>query len=236
LTRHSKTQQEEHYAKSLLEFLQIETQLISIPEPLDTVFNYNGQVVGIEVSTLIRTEENQHIQEIKEHQTVSCEKHFFEAHSEVPLWVSVQFCDRVDDKNQATVAQWIAALLIANLPPDESIFTWNASDDDYGSYPPCVAFINSAKLSSMPCWTASVSSYLNAGLQDVLQNTIAKKQEKLGNYLTKCDECWLLLVANWLHATSFFEWPFSNDVQTPQNGFARIYFYNRIDHEFTQIK
>ena len=70
----------------------------------------------------------------------------------------------------------------------------------------------------------------------LLQETIHKKQGKLQDYLSRCDECWLLVGVNEFTAPEAIYFSEIGTANVYQCGFTRLFFLRNIEGSLTELK
>ncbi len=192
-------------------------------EAPDFVFQMGKRRVGIEVSMLFRTEP---IEDAARRERIISEARKLVANNprfdRLDIWVAF------GDKELSTVREGAAAL-IRQLDEHVPRVAFTTIEPDRGGLFRQITIWPSE--SGAGSWRAVPKSELAETLtRDALQEAVARKDVKVGNYRSRCVEAWLLLVlplfpAGDKPAFGQWTWPESGKEWRLNTGFDRVFVY-----------
>lgn len=200
-------------------------------EAPDIVISDSRIRIGIEVTEVTRTfdemgrESNR--TEREQNRLVAKANELFEQKCKLPVWVSVFFSGApVLKADSPQIAEWLSTLVFQNLPEIGSSFHWDSRfTDPKESYPTSVSAVSVNRPNGMfrSNWHVPRGAWPESGIGEAFDSIINKKQGKLQSYLQHCDQCYLLLVADWNTSASAFDPPSNIGYIGPKNGFTGVY-------------
>ncbi len=150
------------------------------------------------------------IQQAEQRQVIEQAKTSYIAMGGTPLHVTVHFsANGLSKLTRRRTAEWIAALVYQNQPAIGETFHWNAIEQKYGTYPPTISSVLAHNLTGITrhCWPHNFAAWSCSGVVESIEAAIASKETKIDLYTGKCDQCWLLLVADYNHGSvALFDW------------------------------
>lgn len=182
--------------------------------------------------------QSEHVQESEQIKIVDVARKRYISRDGVPLYVSVRFNNyRLSKLNRRHMAEAIAELVYCNQPAAGESFDWESRDHPHGTCPECLSALRVRRFKDgrKHFWTTPRSGAINAGVRDTAENAVRLKESKLTQYFQKCDECWLLLVADWERGVSFFEWSDGLEDLRFRTDFSRIHFLDRFANSIHEV-
>jgi hypothetical protein len=174
---------------------------VSQPSPPlpDALINVNGQIIGIETTALILNKQSRQ-RESAQDGILNQAQINFETQCQMPLHVTVSFVEtadweQVERKQIATFLTEVVAgciLEAKELAQSNSHFTI-LKDRLHHSHIRRVGVSYSHRL-TLPCWSPSIGFVVPDAPADLIQDIISHKSQKIGGYLSGCEEVWLLML------------------------------------------
>lgn len=125
--------------------------------------------------------------------------------------VSVHFNTnyKLSNRDIGPLSQVLSDLVIKNFPHHKNGCVLECDVDNYETFPDQFAMIGISRIPklSKTSWTRTSTSLVHKCTVDCILEKIATKDKKLKEYRTKCDEIWLLIIAEGFAHSSTFEVP-----------------------------
>jgi hypothetical protein len=198
---------------------------------------------GLEITTLMvkPTEGQISLAAIRHAQTECLEmaRKLAEDRGIPPLEVEVGFRNNRRTINSKTIAQALVTFVeskLNHLGDTGHYYTTDSGMIDVDWVSIQLGTVRGQKWLDYHRWRRNHLNLVNVDPIPLLREAIDKKQEKLQAYLSKCDECWLLVgVDEWTapEAIYFSEIGTANVYQC---GFARLFFLRNIESSLTELK
>jgi hypothetical protein len=83
-------------------------------------------------------------------------------------------------------------------------------------------------------WAAIEAGFIGGGISDI-QAIVELKEPKIASYLSRCDEVWLLIVADGAHISSTLDLDIELD-STLRTQFTRVLFYDHVSKTVSRLK
>jgi hypothetical protein len=201
------------------------------------------QVTGIEIVNYVRGQDrvgSDHRRNEMLWQKIAndARREFESDHSDSLMVHFLWHSDRYPRKADVPAIVTSAAKIIAEHMP-QNIFESTRIAGNKLSSTPLHAFVSSVHVTRVRKRRQASWSYINAGLISVsaneLQQSIASKNTKVPEYLQRCDEVWLLIIADGGYIYSTAELP--EDIRQVyfRSPFQRILFYDRPNRRITTL-
>jgi len=143
------------------------------------------------------------------------------------IWVDVLFNPRFlfRRRHREPTASSLVELIAENIPepPSVGISNWRPKSSMLPTGVDAVSVWQSNVLTSH-LWQNGSAGIVNENFGPLLQEKIVEKEPKLSSYLTKCSECWLVVVADWRGPSGFFQMSDETVGQIYRTSFDRVYF------------
>jgi hypothetical protein len=202
-------------------------------ESPDFLFRTDSRLLGIELTDYIRRLENSSLTlrtiDSLHKMVAQHAKAKFESKHAISLWTALHWNDRFKfaKKDVGTIASQLTALIETDIPPvayGGTTFDWESHEDL-----PIFDAIHRVSVrrlrdSATGVWAAVEAGFTGAGIADI-QSVVDAKEPKIKSYLLRCDEVWLLIVADGTHISSSLDIEFEPS-STINTQFARVLLYN----------
>ena len=201
------------------------------------VLTKNGKI-GIEVTSIVDRKQKRSESE--------CEKAVLEARriyemQHLPnLQVSVHIgCEKVfNKKNRSHFANAIAKQVINNTPPPKSYIDLENRWNDSKSFP---FEINNILIFNLPSltqnhWHVPSGGICREDFEAELQDVLDEKESKIANYSPDCREQWLLVVAENMSASTFYEASEKTILHQYKSSFNKVFLLELFKGKLIELK
>lgn len=209
-----KTEKKNEERKSIQ---KLKNKLIDFPqgeiiedEKPDFLIKTKNKTVGIEVTRIFKNTNEDDITSLADDyamiEIVEKAKQICETNSIIPLEVSIQFYNHKNFHriNKIPIIIALANLVALNVPNQNGLIEITNDFKNSNLIPEVIHSITIANFNlNVHHWDAPTFGWVQETFDKELQKTIFRKNEKLKNYLRKCDECWLLIDAPGIHLLHF---------------------------------
>jgi hypothetical protein len=155
-----------------------------------------------------------------------------------PVQVSFFFATETSftKKNRKNYAHALANLVANNLPAPDSWIDLVNEYDAPESFPFEVHSLSTLRFSSLTrnAWSTPDGGLVQEDCRIDFQRTISEKEALIQSY-RDCSEYWLLVVADWLGPSSFFEPSQETVTHTYRATFDRVFFLNPSTRGLVQL-
>ncbi|KAA3617861.1 MAG: hypothetical protein D8M58_00055 [Calditrichaeota bacterium] len=208
-----KKEEEIVFVKELFKKLGIKTEPSNSECP-DFIFKHNKVKVGIEVTRIFKNRKIEgrplHALESERDSIVKIAMQSYTELEKFPaLDVAVFFGSypKLTKAQRYDLAKKLKDLIIQNLPGKDSTVRVNNNFEDLENFP---EYFDSIRISNFSFltknyWQVPVAGFVQKNFIQELQDIINVKNTKLDSYKEKCEECWLLVVADSNFPSSFFD-------------------------------
>jgi hypothetical protein len=203
-------------------------------ESPDFLFQSESKLLGIEITDFVRRVKRDSPLSLRTvenlHAMVALQaKAIFEAKYDIPLWIALHWDDRFrfSKKDVPRVASQLIDVIEKDIPREiyeGTSFNW----DSHGDFPIFEALhrisVRRLKDRTKGVWAEVESGFIGGTIADI-QEIVDAKEPKVQSYLTKCDEVWLLIIADGTHISSTLDFDVEPSA-TLHTQFARVLLYN----------
>lgn len=189
-------------------------------------------ILGIEISRLFRhaipDQPPPQLEEAEQRAVVRSAQRIAERIALPPLVVSVHFgvYPKLRKSDRDPLATRIAHIVADHIPPNGEFLPLENDFSDLEYFPEKIASVRILRMPQLTrqSWQSGSAGWVDCDFTADLQNRIDAKNDRLTDYLTKCDRCWLVVGADWEGESSFYE--FSAKMQSHQfdSVFDRTFF------------
>jgi hypothetical protein len=213
-------------------------------ESPDFLFQNESRVLGIEITDFIRRVKRDSPLSLrtieKLHAMVALQaKAIFEAKYNIPLWIALHWDHRFrfSKKDVPRVASQLVDVIEKDIPREiyeGTSFNW----DSHGDFPIFEAIhrisIRRLKDRTKGVWAEAESGFIGGTMSDI-QEVVEAKEPKIQSYLTKCDEVWLLIIADGAHISSTLDIELEPSA-TLRTQFERVLLYDGDSKSVLRLK
>lgn len=213
-------------------------------ESPDFLFQCESKVLGIEITDFVRRVKRDSLLSLRTIETLhamvaSHAKATFETKHDIPLWIALHWDDRFkfSKKDVPRIASQLVAVIETAIPRetyDGTSFNW----DSHGDFPIFEAIhrisVRRLKDRTKGVWAEVESGFIGGAISDI-QEIVDAKEPKIQSYLTKCDEVWLLIIADGAHISSTLDFDVDSRA-TLHTRFARVLLYNGESNSVFRLK
>jgi hypothetical protein len=211
-------------------------------EQPDFLIRSRQETLGIELTRLFKKHPDARrvpqADESERRRVVDTARRLFERTSKIPLEVSVFFSGSASltKADRERLSRQITDLVVTNIPESNA---WCRIDfESCGfSFPNEIASILIARFDVLTqgLWTVPAFGWVQEDFIEGLQGAIQAKMPHLGEYLRKCDRCWLLIVADASGASTFFSASQTTLGHQYQSTFERTYFVQTLSGDVFRL-
>jgi hypothetical protein len=145
-----------------------------------------------------------------------------------PVMVDIYFDSRqsIGKRDRDSIAQQLVDLVAANMPAlgdDRLIEKHHPTKLEFLLQIEAVHIWRFKPLTSH-LWQTADAGIVNEDFAPYLQQLIDDKNGKVSTYRQKCDDCWLMVVADWRGPSAFFEISDKMSSHNYESAFDRVYF------------
>ena len=132
----------------------------------------------------------------------------------------------IGKRDRDGIAECLVDFVAANMPPLGDHRSIENRHPMTSRFPSQVAAVSIWRFKSLTShlWQTGDAGIVNENFAPYLQNLIDDKNGKVPAYHTKCDKCWLLIVADWRGPSAFFEISDTMAGDSYHTAFDRVYF------------
>lgn len=192
----------------------------------DYTGSFDGGVLGIEFTELYRQEKTAGMKP-REHEMArfrivekACQKAIQAGLP--PLHVYVHFAGNVAKEREGYLINSLFWLVANHIPEPQGVVSLDYKDgvpDD----------INAITIANIPgpktqTWISPECGFVDNDFAEQLQEALDSKDVKLKQYLTKCDQCWLVVVTLGLCASSLYEFGEKMTNTIFRSSFEKVFF------------
>jgi hypothetical protein len=213
-------------------------------ESPDFLFQTESKVLGIEITDFVRRFRRDSLLSLRTienlHAMVALQaKATFEARHNIPLWIALHWDDRFkfSKKDVSRIASELVDLIETDIPRQTDAgtsFNW----DSHGDLPLFDAIhrisVRRLKNRTKAVWAEVESGFIGGTIADI-QEIADAKEPKVQSYLTKCDEVWLLIIADGAHISSTLDFDVESSA-TLHTQFARVLLYSGDSNSVFRLK
>ncbi len=181
-------------------------KLVAHDDRPDGIVDFNGKRVGVEVRNILESAEKtgSAVKQFEAEQDLAIGR-AREIYGDGPsLQVSVDFQQgEFRKKDRDRIANDIAKI-VSELSVDMQYLERREWEPDPRSWH---AHLNSVRVTRVDkgVWYRPLTGYMNCDVKKLIEHAVAEKEKLVPKYLEKCDECWLLIVADWQSTAAFHE-------------------------------
>jgi len=131
----------------------------------------------------------------------------------------------------------LADVVAAHLPKT-SPSVWINAEEEWGSLPDAIMTVGITRLGDPTenQWVSTRGGWVpQLGMTD-LERRNAEKESRLAAYRSRCDEVWLLIVADGRAPSSFGEFPEAVRRQELHSAFDRLFFFRYFDGDYVELR
>jgi len=201
----------------------------------DFLIEYPDKILGIEHTEPYKTKvQSQAVSPQKREgslrKIVNNAKRFYEERNNPPLKVDVWFSSafektRITHKKTKEVSQKLAKFVEKELPRANSLDSHIVKPKE--NLPEIDKILITTRVPKH-CgqWTKQGAAWAKRNFIDDLQECIDRKNKEYETYITNCDECWLLIVADLSNPAQCFTTDYPSEVfdHTYQSKFSRTFY------------
>lgn len=207
----------------------------------DFVWDEMEQPLGIEITRLFRDaregERPMQAQESDQRTTVELARQLYEKRNLPNLDIRVIFGNtEIKKSRRGFLAGKLADLIQQYLPAPDS---WIRFDNDFedDSIPEEISYLSIARLEGLTRnhWSVSDAGFVQEDFVLELQKKIDEKNLRLQQYLKKCSQCWLLIVAEGTGPSSFFDLNENTAHHCYHSLFERTFFMEAFTHKVFEL-
>lgn len=201
----------------------------------DFRFAVADDVLGIDVTRL--TNESGLRQHAEQEFVINLAQKKYESLGLPPLDVLISFEPNpsLSKQQRNVLAEQLVEIVRSRIPEHFQRIALEQNDD--GRLPKVITHIRIYRLPepTMHHWHFGRAGAVNSSFETELQEVIRAKESCLPRYLQRCQNCWLIVSADWDTPASFFQ--FSERMRTHEfeSHFDRIFFVDRFDRRAYEL-
>lgn len=206
------------------------TGWIEKSESPDFVVRTEAKLLGIEVCRLVRTNREGASstvqQEVQQRHTLANATNLARARGLPPLFVRVLFGSNPPIRSRREVAEQLVETVACMVPDTVDETATLRSSWRSPISPPHVRVLHVTRIPPEHGhqWITASGGFPESGFQGGIGAAIEDKAGKLPSYLSRCDECWLIVGGDGRSAASSFEAPDGFEPASIESPFARTFF------------
>jgi hypothetical protein len=209
-------------------------------ESPDFLLQTSDRVIGVEVTRLYGMDnessvapqlvENEHENVVMTAQSIA------ESNGLPPLMVDVYFDHKelITKSDRKLISEQLLAIVSHNIPELNKRTSIENNGQPFPAQVKAISIRRPRPLKSH-LWQTAGGGIVNENFADQLQREIDKKNLKISEYRKRCDDCWLLVVADWTGPSAFFG--ISDEMRNIKYKalFNRVYFLEGGSEQITQL-
>lgn len=209
----------------------------------DFVWQHSRGVLGLEITRLFKRnfpdESPEQIREGEQSAIIKRALQLYEERGLPKLDLRIVFANVELAKARRQILASKIAKAIEFCLPDAG--RWMVIENDAGNnpwFPEEISYVSIAKIDELAVnqWSASHMGWMQIEFIAELQHCMDKKNIELPNYLKKCAQCWLLIVADGNVPSSFFHPGVDTLEHVYHSLFARTFFLDALTGDVHELK
>ncbi len=198
----------------------------------DFLVNSPECVLGLEITRIYRNAEPgsppPQSQDAERDRVVERTQTLAENRGLCPLIADVYFDSQwtIGKQDRDSIAKSLVDLVAAHLPATDEHLTLENRHPLTAEFPPQVEAISMWRFKSLKShlWQVGDAGIVNEDFAPELRRIIMDKNANVPVYRTRCDKCWLVIVADWRGPSAFFEISDRMSGESYETDFNRVYF------------
>jgi hypothetical protein len=215
----------------------------ALSEAPDFLFHTSSKRLGVEVTDFVRRLNDSSLTlrtiESLHAMVANAARAKFESKHRIPLWTGLHWDSRFKfrKKDVDGIASQLTALIESDIPPtahEGTTFDW----ESHGDLPIFEAIhrvsVRRLKDRATGVWAAIDAGFIGGNMADI-QAVVDLKEPKIRSYLSRCDEVWLLIVADGARISSTLDLE-SEPGSEVRTQFARVLLYDGDSNTVSRLK
>ena len=232
----SQKQRERRYLDLVIESADLSPSLIEQTEEPDFLLCLDSRTVGVEVTELYlpRDAGKMPTQALENEERIAVQIALDRAiENDIPSQLIQTRLSRhgLNKKNRLKTATALYEYVAQNYAAPGEVKSGDSN------LPPEIVNISMfGQRESSHQWNGACAGWVNSEFTSGFEAAIDKKESLRRQYLTRCEKCWLVIVATGEGGSSFIEWSNVLAMHEFQSGFDLVYFVQGLDGQVFPLK